>query len=88
MTAVVSKRVQHGDRIDLPKDPTVEVAVQPSGAAVDTFVYAFGSEPLDSYTVELADIDGSGEVDIDGDLVDVCGVNYQRMVAVTFTKDG
>jgi len=82
----VSEGVEHGDEIDLPSDPTIEVAVQPSGAAVDTFVYAVGSEPLDTYTVELADVDGTGEVNIDGENVAVCGINYQRMVAVSFTK--
>lgn len=88
MTVAVSEKVEHGDTIDLPKEPTLDVAVQPSGAAVSTFVHAVGDEPLQEHTVEMADVDGSGEVDIDGDLVDVCGVNYQRMVAVTFTKDG
>jgi hypothetical protein len=87
VTVVVSERVEHGDRIDLPKDPTLDVAVQPSGAAVSVFAHSVGDEPLQEHTVELADVDGSGEVEIDGDHVEVCGVNYQRMIAVTFTKD-
>jgi hypothetical protein len=87
MTVAVSERVERGDTIELPKDPTIDVAVQPSGAAVSVFCHALGDDPLDSYTVELADVDGTGELDIDGDHVEVCGVNYQRMIAVTFAKD-
>jgi hypothetical protein len=86
MTVAVSERVENGDRIDLPKDPTVDVAVQPSGAAVSVFVHAIGSEPTDSYTVKLADVDGTGEIELDGEHVAVCGVNYQRMIAISFTK--
>lgn len=88
MTVAVSERVEHGDTIELPSEPTIDVAVQPTGAAVNVFCHAIGDEPLDVYAVELADVDGTGEVDIDGDLEVVCGVNYQRMIAVSFTKDG
>ena len=86
MTVAVSQRVEHGDTIELPSEPTLDVAVQPSGAAVDVFCHAIGDDPTDTYTVELADVDGTGEVDLDGDHVAVCGVNYQRMIAVSFTK--
>jgi hypothetical protein len=87
MTVAVSEKVEHGDRIDLPSDPTLDVAVQPSGAAVSVFCHAVGDEPLEEHTSELADVDGTGEVDIDGDHVVVSGVNYQRMIAVSFTNN-
>lgn len=85
----VSEPVEHGGTVELPSDPTIRVACQESGMAVNTFVHAVGDEPLEEHTVELADTDGTGVTDLspDADHAAVCHVDYKRMVAVTFTKD-
>lgn len=86
---IVSEAVEHGDSIELPSDPTIDVAVQSSGMAVTTWVHAVGETPLEQYTVELADTDGTDDTDLspDTDHVAVTHVDYKRMVAVTFMKD-
>jgi len=86
---VTSGTVEHGDTIELPSDPTIDVAVQSSGMAVNTWVHAVGEEPTDTYTVELADTDGTGDTDLspDTDHVAVTHVDFTRSVAVTFIKD-
>ena len=86
---VVSEPVEHGDSIELPSDPTISVACQESGMAVNTFVHAVGDEPLEEHTVELDDTDGTGDTDLspDADHAAVCHVDFTRSVAVTFIKD-
>jgi len=86
---VVSEPVEHGDTIQLPTDPTIDVAVQSSGMAVNTFVHAVGDEPTDTYTVELEDVNDSDDTDLspDPDHVAVTHVDFTRSVAVTFTKN-
>ena len=85
----VSEPVEHGDTVELPSNPTIDVAVQSSGMAVNIFIHAVGEEPTATYTVELADTDGTDDIDLsaDTDHVAVTHVDYKRMVAVTFTKD-
>jgi len=85
----ISEPVEHGDTIELPSNPTIDVAVQSSGMAVNTWVHAVGKEPTDTYTVELCDVDDSGDTDLspDTDHVALCHVDYKRMVAVTFTNN-
>jgi len=86
---IVSEPVEHGDTVELPSNPKIDVAVQSSGMAVNPFVHAVGDEPLEEYTVGLADTDGTGDTDLspDTDHVAVAHVDYTRMVAVTFMKD-
>ena len=84
---VTSEPIEHGDSIELPNDPTIEVSCQSSGMAHNVFLHAVGEEPTNTYTVQMADAYESGEVDIDGDYVALCNGGYTRVIVVTFTKD-
>jgi len=86
---VTSEPIEHGDSIELPSNPTIDVAVQSSGMAVNTWVHAVGNEPTDTYTVGLADTDGTDDTDLspDTDHAAVDHVDYKRMVVVTFTNN-
>jgi len=84
---VTSEPIEHGDSIELPSDPTIEVSCQSSGMAHNVFAHVVGGEPTDTYTVQITDVYESGEADINGDYVALCNGGYTRVIIVTFTKD-